>query len=372
MKSKILYLGDLHIGARGGSEYMRDFIFDYLINHVIKAAKNNGVTDIIQTGDLMDVRKSIYARDMDAIRNKLIPALKEAGITMHVIPGNHDIALSDSVSLSWTSVLEQMSGGVIKNYSLAGDYEIGGLLVCMVPWVCKENLEEIQCAIELSQADVCVGHFEIAGFDMYTGSTCEHGSITPEELKNFKMVKSGHFHCRSKQGVIEYVGTPYHLTWQDYPDGTDRGYGILEVEEGKVVGDNFFNNQEYQSVFRVFKYDQAEDPNFKKYVTPEYLNEELGFEGQIVRIQVTNREASKNTFKKFVDAMKRCKAIDYMIVDNTEIIATSEIVVDEAILQMDVLQILNEKVEKSAGIDVSSVKMKLSEIVAEAQTRELV
>lgn len=370
--TKILALGDLHIGARGGSKYMREFIFNYLCDYVIPYCAKHNIKDIIQTGDITDIRKLIYAMDVYLLQTRLIPALQEHGITMHVIPGNHDIALADSVEISWTNVLQELSGGYIVEYATADDYTIAGQKICMVPWVCRTNLELTKEVIQNSKASVCVGHFEIAGFEMYRGTVSEHGSITEGELKGFKVVKSGHYHTRNGNGFIEYVGTPYHLTWQDYPDGENRGFEVWEMDNNEIVSQEFVPNTENQSVFRVFIYDQSLDANFKKYVDPAYLDKELGFSGQIVRVQVTNREASKNSFNKFVDAMKRCNAIDYMIIDKTELVATSEVTVDEAVLQMDVLQILNDKVERSAGIDTQSVMLKLKFLMEESQRRGLV
>lgn len=368
-----LFVGDTHIGCRNGSHHMRQFILNYLRNKVIAYAKQHGIKHIVQTGDLTDRRSSLYARDYYMIRDPLSTELAQAGVTLHTIPGNHDIALSDSVELSWTQMAEDISNGCIVNINHAGTYTVGGVRVCFIPWVCETNVEKIKAAVEASDAEVCVGHFEFEGFPMYQNSICERGSIGVEIFRKFKQVISGHFHTRSENGNIRYIGAPYHLNWQDYADGLNRGFEVMykDSETGELSFE-FVRNEESDSVFRIFVYDQANDPECDKYVTPEYLNDVLGFRGQIVRVQVVNKEASKNKFDKFLQAIKAAATIDYMVVDNTEIVATSEIVVDEAVLQMDVLTVLNEKVDKSAGIDAYSVKQKLAKINERVQTRELI
>lgn len=372
MNPNSLVIGDTHLGARSGSQFMREFIGKYLIEKVIKYCSDNGIKTIIQTGDFYDVRSSLYARDYDFLKKQLIPALQEHDITLYTFPGNHDIALADSVDISWTQLFEDMSDGSIINFEKPGDYKIGGELFCIIPWVCKDNYDQVLKAIEDSKAQVCIGHFELAGFEMYNGVVAEKGTLPNEIFEKFTQVLSGHYHTRSQYGCIRFIGAPYHLTWMDYPDGTNRGFEVISFDDQHNPAFEFVPNEESDSVFRVFEYSQDKDPNFKKYSDPEYLDNVLGFKGQIVRVQVTDREQSKNQFKLFCGALKKCKAIDYLVVDKTELITTSEIVVDEAVLQMDVLQILNEKVEKATGIDTNAVKLKLAEINREAQNRELI
>lgn len=366
-----IVLGDTHIGARRGSKYMRQFIRDYLIDHVITYCKQHDIKRIFQLGDMFDVRAALYARDYDMAKNELVPALREAGVKLYTFPGNHDIALADSTDMSWTNLAETVGDGHIINFESPDDYNIDGVELCVIPWVCKDNYEDVVSAIEYSESKVCLGHFEFQGFEMYNGSYCETGSISTKLFEKFSQVLTGHFHTRSESGNIRYVGAPYHLTWQDYPDGTNRGFELMNVDDSGDIKFEFVPNSESQSVFRVFHYDQEKDENFKKYGDPKYLDKELGFEGQIVRIQVTNLEQSKHQYQKFIDALKSCKAIDYMVVNKTELVATSEITVDETVLQMDVLQILNDKIEKTSGLSRDSVKAKLADINKIAQDSEI-
>ncbi|QGZ16005.1 hypothetical protein Kuja_0140 [Vibrio phage vB_VchM_Kuja] len=366
-------LGDTHLGCRNGSHHMRSFIKNYIKNRVVAYCKEHNIKQIIQTGDMFDRRSTLYARDYYYTRNDLTSDLMFNNLTWTTIPGNHDIALADSVELSWTQMAEDVSNGFIKNINKAGDYYVGDVLVCFIPWVCEDNIEEVKQAVEKSNAKICVGHFEFAGFPMYQNSIAEKGTIGVEIFRKFQQVISGHYHTRSENGNIRYIGAPYHLNWQDYADGLNRGFEVMYInEETDEIKFEFVQNTESDSVFRVFYYDQANDPDYDKYVTPEYLNDVLGFKGQIVRVQVLNKEASKNKFDKFLQAIKAASTIDYMVIDNSEILVTSEVVIDEAVLQMDVLNVLNQKVDKSVGVDTASVKLKLLQINERAQKRELI
>jgi hypothetical protein len=53
----------------------------------------------------------------------------------------------------------------------------------------KESLKE-------TTAQVLMGHFEIAGFEMHRGAMCDHGESI-DSFSKFDIVYSGHFHHRS-------------------------------------------------------------------------------------------------------------------------------------------------------------------------------
>ena len=68
---------------------------------------------------------------------------------------------------------------------------------------------------------------EINGFEMYKGHKAE-GSYDKEIFKRFDTVMSGHFHHKSDDGQIYYLGTPYELYWNDF--GDPKGFHIFDTE----------------------------------------------------------------------------------------------------------------------------------------------
>ncbi|AUR97736.1 metallo-dependent phosphatase-like protein [Vibrio phage 1.244.A._10N.261.54.C3] len=355
---KIGKVGDLHVGARGGSIHMREFIKSYIINYLMPKFHEAGVNYIIQAGDFFDVRKALQGRDRDWLINEFIPACEKYEQEWHVDVGNHDITLRDSNSINWPAWLAEESQGYVVAYSDPCDVMIGDTLFCMIPWINKENSEDIAKHIEESKAEYAIAHLELAGFPMYQGSTCEQGQVDVSMLRKFKRVDTGHFHCRSQDGNIHYLGTPYHLNWQDHKDGTNRGIYIFDSETGET---EFIANNESQSVFRVLEYDWDGLSNAgqdKDWLDKDYLENDIGLKGQVIRVIVRDR-ASPLHMKKFKAVMNTVDCIDKQFIDMTEQIATEDIVITEEVLALDTLDVLKEKIHSTDGIRHDDVSKKM-------------
>ena len=66
-----------------------------------------------------------------------------------------------------------------------------------------------------SKSDIMMGHFEISGFEMHGGHFSQVG-FDKKEFRKFDTVFSGHYHKKSDDGQIYYLGTPYQMMWSDY------------------------------------------------------------------------------------------------------------------------------------------------------------
>jgi hypothetical protein len=100
-----------------------------------------------------------------------------------------------------------------------------------VPWLVESTEDEMKfkniCASETEKFDLCLGHFEIKGFEINKGQFDETGK-DHGTFKNFNRVFSGHYHIRSTLGKISYLGCPYQLTWGDYED--KKGIHIYDLD----------------------------------------------------------------------------------------------------------------------------------------------
>lgn len=357
---KRVIIGDTHVGARGSNPAVRNFI-DRWFRYCFSKMQELGITEYIQTGDFYDVRKSMNGFDMEWIINSYIPLHKKYGVRGTYIDGNHDIPYRESNQVSWVQVLEMLCPSHIKR--IDDPEQLGEIL--FLPWINEENVERTKQALEASQAKYCVGHLELGGFKMYSGSVCEESrfNISAVDFKKFQKVLSGHFHTMSEEGNIKYVGTPYPLTWQDYQDAENnlRGFHIFDDETGEL---EFIPNPEnVKTFFKIFVYDynqiKTDDYQLSIHKNPQKLEEEFGLKDKIVKVVVLNRDSIKH-YQDFVNAIRQCKTIDTTFIDqtvsgegeNTPVSSSGDGSPSQTELevQTDILQVLMERVEKTNEI----------------------
>ena len=87
--------------------------------------------------------------------------------------------------------------------------------------------------IESTDAQVLMGHLEVKRFTMYKGFTNFDHGLDRKVFGKFDRAFSGHFHHKSTQDNITYLGSPhYQMTWSDY--GDKRGFHIFDTETREI------------------------------------------------------------------------------------------------------------------------------------------
>ena len=79
-----------------------------------------------------------------------------------------------------------------------------------MPWINADNTSHTMKMLKTSDAQICMGHLEINCFEMQKGMVMDHG-WDRQEFKRFDMVMSGHYHHKSDDGQVFYLGTPYEI-----------------------------------------------------------------------------------------------------------------------------------------------------------------
>ena len=225
--SKIAILGDLHLGVHKGHYAFADALKVFINELFVPTLEREGITHVVQLGDVVDRPTGIRFVDMVRLRNDFIEPLLSIGVTLHVLVGNHDAPYNRD-TLTPSAPVELFNGyRDIHVYDRPCEMVFGGRGCVMFPWITRENAEESFHLLRLSKYRVVFGHLELNGFDMHRGVTCHEG-MDSSIFKDFDLVVSGHFHQSSKQGVIQYVGAPYQMTWADA--GCARGFWIFDTE----------------------------------------------------------------------------------------------------------------------------------------------
>jgi len=97
----------------------------------------------------------------------------------------------------------------------------------MIPWICKENENFIFNFLENTPLNIICGHFELKNHEAFRGIKF-HGGISDSFLKKFELVMSGHFHIKSTQRNIHYLGTQYEMSFGDVDD--EKGFHVFDTK----------------------------------------------------------------------------------------------------------------------------------------------
>ena len=100
--------------------------------------------------------------------------LLELGIEVHMLAGNHDTYFKNSDSVNSVDLLLKEYDN-INVIDTPQTIEVDNTKICMIPWICADNYNECLDEIKNTDARICMGHFEIAGFAMHKGMASEEG-----------------------------------------------------------------------------------------------------------------------------------------------------------------------------------------------------
>lgn len=357
---KICILGDTHFGMRNdsisflnyGEKFYNETFFPYLIENKIKT--------IIQLGDFFDRRKYINFYTLSKTKEVFLEKLAEYNIEMFVLAGNHDTYFKNTNTINSLDLLLQEYDNITvidSPQTIHLNYENAKSDVCIIPWICTENYENSLLEIKNTSANICMGHFEIAGFAMHRGMPSQEG-LNREIFNKFNTVLSGHYHHRSNQNNIFYVGTPMEMTWQDYND--TKGFHILDIDTFDL---EFIKNPNI--MFHRIIYDDKEN------TITEINNKDLSkYTNTYVKVVVLNK-TNPYLFDKFMDKLYKVNAIDITIAE--DFTNLTEGVEDDILDQAeDTLTIISKYIDsiKEEHIDNEKLKNMMKELYIDAVNQE--
>ena len=353
---KLCILGDTHFGARGDSldfhKYFQKFydevFFPYLIENDIKA--------VFQMGDLFDRRKFINFNSLYLSRKYFFEKCERLGIQLHTLIGNHDVAYKNTLEVNSPSLLLNEYNN-IEIYEEFDTVEFDGVSIDVVPWICDDNVDDIFNRMKDSKAQICFGHFEIAGFEMDRGNICESG-IDKQSLSKYDVVLTGHFHHKSTDGNITYVGTPYEMTWADWND--PKGFHIFDTETREM---NFVKNT--FSMFHKITYDDGKT-TFEDWKEYDFSKLKECY----VKVVVLNKQ-NPFLFDHVIDSLYKAGVSDLSIVEDfTDVnVDLDQDIIDQA---EDTITILSKYID-NLTLDVEAEKLKsiMRELYVEALNTEV-
>ena len=342
---KICLIADTHFGIKNDNlvfqKYFQKFYEDLFFPYI----ENNNIKTVVHLGDLVDRRKFVNYVTLSNIRTDFILQLHNYGIDTHVLVGNHDTYYRNT---NRVNAISELLGNLsfVSIYDKPEDVNLGGLDICMMPWICLENFDECMEKIKTTTSQVLMGHLELQGFLMQKGVYSENG-LTKEDFKNFDVVYSGHFHYKSSLDGICYLGSPYELSWADFE--VDKGFHIFDTETREL---EFIKNP-YRLFHKIY-YDE----------TIDYTNHDLSYyTDTYIKLLVKNK-TDAYAFDKFLNRLYEVSPQDINIIEESELFFEGDDSVYEA---EDTLTILSKYIDGlSIDLDKSVLDGLLKNIYTEA------
>ncbi len=319
---KVAIITDTHYGAKKGSKYLHDYFELFYKNVFFPALEEHGVEAVIHMGDAFDSRKSIDYQSLEWSKRVVFDPLKKYDV--HMIVGNHDTYYKNTNSVNSPELILQTYSN-IKTYSDPTEVNIGGLKILFLPWINQENEAKTLKLIEKTTSKCAMGHLELQGFRVNRQLIMEHG-LESKLFEKFERVYSGHYHTRSNNGKVFYLGNPYEMYWTDVND--TRGFHIFDTE---TLEHTPINNP-YKLFYNIY----YEDTPYQLFDTTEYEN-------KIVKVIVRKKSKPKD-FEKFIDKLYTVGVQDLKIVENFDIQESEDFEVDE---EENTMSILNRYIDEA-------------------------
>ena len=319
---KLAIITDTHYGARKGSKHLHDYFELFYKNIFFPSLEAEGIDTIIHMGDVFDSRKSIDYYSLEWAKRVVFEPMKKYKV--HAITGNHDCYYKNTNEINCPELLLNDYSN-IKTYSKATDINIDGLDILLLPWISTDNFDESLFMMKKSKSKVVMGHLELNGFRAHRGHVMEDG-MKIDAFNKFDKVYSGHYHTRSDDGRIFYLGNPYEMFWNDVND--PRGFTLFDTD---TLEHTSINNP-YKLFYNVY----YEDTNHQLFNTTEYEN-------KIVKV-IVRKKSSPKEFQKFIDKLYRAGVQDLKIVENFAIVENEDFDIDE---DENTISILNRYIDEA-------------------------
>lgn len=336
---KVAVITDQHFGVRGDSILFLDYYEKFYHDVFFPTLDARGIDTVLDLGDTFDRRKYVNFVTLRRAKQMYFDPLKERGITVHSVVGNHTTYFKNTNDINTMDLL-------LKEYTNYNVYthepvtiRLGSCDVMLSPWICASNAEDSFEAFKETSAKILMGHFEFAGFEMMKGQLSDHG-LDRADFKKFLAVYSGHYHHPSTHENITYLGAPYEMTWTDYAG--KRGFHIFDTETLEM---EFIQNP--YSIFHKLEYDDTD-------LTVEDIDElDVSMLTSTYVKVIVKKKNNPYNFDLFIDKIQSAGAADIKVVEdhlNFDIIDEGELV-DEAQDTLSLLRVYVDSLEVKTNKD---------------------
>ena len=351
----VAIITDTHFGARNDNDNFNEYFYQFYEGVFFPYLQTHNIKTVLHLGDLMDRRKYVSYKTAKDFRERFILPLKHLKVDFHCLVGNHDIYFKNTNDVNSLQELIGQTSNKFHLYADATEVNIGGLDILFMPWINQQNYIYSMGMIDETKAKVCMGHLEIKGFQMHKGQINDHG-YDKELFKKFHTVFSGHFHHKSDDGQIYYLGNPYEIYWNDYND--KKGFHIFDTETLEL--------ERIVNPFRLHEkiyYDDSQE-DYDKHDVKKYLK-------KYVKVIVVNKK-DLYKFDMFMERLLKANAHEVKIVENFTDAGADNVSDDIVKYAEDTTTLLDKYIDElEIDLDKDRLKNTMRGLYNEAQDLEI-
>ena len=319
---KVAIITDQHFGARKNSKLFHDYFLNFYENVFFPSLEKEGISVVVDLGDTFDSRKGIDFAALAWAKDHYYDKLADMGIEVHTVVGNHTAYYKNTNDINAVDLLLREYSN-IKIYSEPTEIKLGNLDVLLLPWINPENESNTYSLIKTTTCLCAMGHLELAGFRVNSQIIMEHG-LESKLFEKFSRVYSGHYHTRSNDGRVFYLGNPYEIYWSDWND--TRGFTIFDTE---TLDHHHIDNP--YNMFEIINYDE------------DTTKLDSDYENNIVKVVIKNKK-NQLKYEKFLDKLYSQNPAEVKIVENFEVNIKD---FEEDIESEDTISILDRYIQES-------------------------
>lgn len=351
---KVAVLNDTHCGVRNSSDIFLKYQEKFYTEVFFPYMKEHNIKQILHLGDYYDHRKFVNFKALNDNRKVFLEPMRDLGITMDIFPGNHDVYYKNTNQLC---SLKELLGYFTSNVNIMMEPTVvtyDTLKVACVPWINNENHQSTMAWLQQVPADWVAAHLELIGFDMMRGVKNTHGMGT-DIFNRFEAVLSGHFHTKSSQGNIHYLGSQMEFTWADA--GDPKYFHVIDTETRELT--------QVRNPLTIFKKVFYDDTSTDYNMQPTDM-----YNDQFVKVVVVNK-TDPFVFDRFIDRISQENIHELKIAETFDEFS-GENVMDESISVEDTTELLDSYVDAvDTELNKDRMKAVMRGLYVEAQNREI-
>ena len=201
-----------------------------------------------------------------------------------------------------------------------------------------------------------MGHLDINGFKMNKTSIMSEHGYDKTTFRKFDTVMSGHFHHKSDDGQIFYLGTPYEIYWNDYDD--PKGFHIFDTETRQL--DRIINPL---TIFDKIYYDDT---------STNYENEDVEkYKNKFIKVIVVNKK-DLYQFDRFIDKLLKIDTHEVKIIEDFTDLDANSVSDDIVENSEDTITLLNKYVDElPVDLNKNRLKNEVRTLYTEAQDLDI-